>query len=72
MSLAALNQHLKSPAHERDLYHCPKNSCGRQYKLLSGLIQHVESETCGVMRFGVVQQQARNGIENMVGRMIGR
>lgn len=69
-SLRGLNNHLRSPAHDQELYRCPKTSCGRNYKLLSGLVQHVESESCGLMRFGQVQQQARNGIENMVGRMI--
>jgi len=69
-TLHALNNHIKSPVHEQAIYRCPKASCGRQYKLLSGLIQHVESESCGVMRFNQVQQQARNGIQNMVGRMI--
>jgi hypothetical protein len=71
-SLQGLNNHLKSPVHEQEFYHCPKKSCGRTYKLLSGLIQHVESESCGLMRFIQVQQQARNGIQNMVGRMIGQ
>ena len=33
-------------------------------------MQHVESESCGVMRFGMVQSQARSGIQVMVGRMI--
>jgi hypothetical protein len=69
-ALRALNQHLGSAAHERNLYHCPKGGCGREYKLLSALVQHVESESCGLMRFGQVQAQARQGIENMVGRMI--
>jgi hypothetical protein len=45
-------------------------SCRKEYKVLSGLVQHVESESCGVMRFGAVQNQARSGIQNMVGRMI--
>jgi hypothetical protein len=40
--------------------------------VLSGLVQHVESESCGVMRFAQVQNQARNGIQNMVGRLITR
>lgn len=71
-SLQALNQHMRSPAHEQNIYRCPKAACGRNYKLLSGLIQHVESESCGVMRFGQVQEQARNGIDEMVGRMITR
>ncbi|KUJ09926.1 uncharacterized protein LY89DRAFT_597106 [Mollisia scopiformis] len=69
-ALHSLNTHMKSPVHEQNLYHCPGRNCAREYKLLSGLVQHVESESCGVMRFAAVQQQARNGIENMVGRMI--
>ncbi|PMD41398.1 hypothetical protein L207DRAFT_457845 [Hyaloscypha variabilis F] len=69
-SLNGLNNHIKSPVHEQNLYRCPKISCGREYKLLSGLVQHFESESCGIMRFGVVQSQARGGIQNMVGRMI--
>jgi Zinc-finger of C2H2 type len=69
-TLPALNSHIRSPAHDQAIYRCPKASCARQYKLLSGLVQHVESESCGVMRFSQVQQQARNGIQNMVGRMI--
>jgi hypothetical protein len=71
-SLPALNQHLKSPAHEQHIYRCPKVSCGRQYKLLSRLVQHVESESCGVMRFARVQAQAKGGLQNMVGRMISQ
>ncbi|KAI9051551.1 hypothetical protein LZ554_004597 [Drepanopeziza brunnea f. sp. 'monogermtubi'] len=69
-SLRALNSHLSSPAHEEKVYRCPGGGCGRNYTLLSGLIQHVESESCGVMRFAQVQKHARNGIENMIGRMI--
>ena len=69
-TLNGLNCHIRSPVHEQNLYRCPKVGCGREYKLLSGLVQHVESESCGIMRFGMVQAQARNGIQNMVGRMI--
>jgi len=71
-TLSALNAHMSSPVHEQAMYRCPKRSCGTNFKLLSSLVQHVESETCGVMQFGQVQNQARNGIENMVGRMITR
>lgn len=71
-TLPALNQHVRSPAHEQKIYHCPKRSCSREYKLLSGLVQHIESESCGLMRFAQVQQQAKNGIQNMFGRMIDR
>ncbi|TVY34469.1 Zinc finger protein [Lachnellula subtilissima] len=69
-SLYGLNNHLKSPAHDQEIYRCPKAGCGRNYKLLSALVQHVESESCGLMRFSQVQKQARHGIDNMVGRMI--
>lgn len=69
-SLRGLNSHLSSPAHEQKIYRCPGRGCGGEFKLLSGLVQHVESERCGVMRFATVQQQAKNGIQNMVGRMI--
>lgn len=69
-TLQGLNSHMRSPVHEQAMYRCPKRSCGTTFKLLSSLVQHVESESCGVMKFGQVQQQARNGITNMVGRMI--
>lgn len=70
-TLSALNQHLNSPAHEQRLYRCPGRGCGREFIVLSGLVQHVESESCGVMRFANVQSAARHGVEHMVGRMIG-
>lgn len=68
--LHGLNNHLKSPAHEQPLYHCPNPGCHKPYKVLSGLVQHLESESCGAIKFVNVQKQARNGIQNMVGRMI--
>jgi hypothetical protein len=69
-SLRSLNAHMNSPVHEQHIYKCPKAGCGRNYKLLSGLVQHVESESCGIMRFENVQKQAQNGIQVMVGRLI--
>ena len=69
-TLNGLNNHLRSPVHEQNFYRCPGRGCGREYKVLSGLVQHVESESCGLMRFASVQSQAKNGIQNMVGRMI--
>lgn len=68
--LHGLNNHLKSPVHEQAIYRCPGRGCGREYKVLSGLVQHVESESWGLMRFATVQSQAKNGIQGMVGRMI--
>lgn len=69
-TLQSLNSHIKRPVHEKNLYRCPKRSCGREYKLLSGLVQHLESESCDVMRFGNIQTVASTGIQNMVGRML--
>lgn len=53
-TLKALNQHLGSPAHEQPLYHCPNCAC--EFKLLSGIIQHVESESCGIAKFAQVKR----------------
>jgi Zinc-finger of C2H2 type len=52
-SLRSLNQHLQSPVHEQKLYHCPK--CAVKFNLFSGLVQHVESESCGIARFTQVK-----------------
>lgn len=48
--LHGLNNYLKSPVHEQSMYRCPKASCGKEFKVLSGLVPHVESECCRVMR----------------------
>ncbi|KZT69380.1 hypothetical protein DAEQUDRAFT_726665 [Daedalea quercina L-15889] len=52
-TLAALNQHLASPAHEDKMYRCPRgySGCGAEFKTLSALCQHVESEQCNIRRF---------------------
>jgi len=54
-SLTALNQHLQSPRHEEKIYFCPKHDCRKEFTTLSGLCQHVESGSCGVLRFREVQ-----------------
>ena len=48
-TLTALNQHLASPVHRQKIYHCPR--CRREYVALSGLVNHLESESCGAWRF---------------------
>lgn len=55
-SLSSLNAHLGSPAHDKDQFKCPK--CKVEFKLVSGLIQHIESEKCGVARFKQVEDYA--------------
>lgn len=52
-TLDSLNQHLRSPAHEDKRYRCPRvwHGCEEEFKTLSGFVQHMESEQCGVYRF---------------------
>jgi hypothetical protein len=61
-TLVRLNQHLASPTHEQPIYHCPKlgHGCKSQFKALSALCQHIESGSCGVMRFKIVQDSINN------------
>ncbi|CAE7081179.1 unnamed protein product [Rhizoctonia solani] len=66
-ALPRLNQHLASPVHEQDLYHCPKlgHRCKAQFKTLSGLCQHIEDGSCGVARFKLVQDSMDNLVRGM-------
>ena len=66
-TLHGLNQHLKSPVHEQKLYHCPK--CTTKFKLFSALIQHVESESCGISRFKEVKR-AMDRLTSSLPRML--
>lgn len=63
-SLAALNQHLQSPAHADKRYRCPAvwHGCGKEFSTLSGFVQHVESEQCGVYRFKSRVDRAIDGL----------
>ncbi|KAK3346566.1 hypothetical protein B0T25DRAFT_460272 [Lasiosphaeria hispida] len=56
-ALHGLNAHLNSPAHQQALYHCPKRSCGSDFKTLAAIINHLESESCGATRFDTVQRR---------------
>ncbi|KAK4034872.1 hypothetical protein C8A01DRAFT_48822 [Parachaetomium inaequale] len=56
-SLNGLNCHLNSDTHQEVLYHCPKSSCPSEFKTLAAVINHLESETCGAMRFDTVQRR---------------
>ncbi|KAI1182638.1 hypothetical protein F5B17DRAFT_444072 [Nemania serpens] len=62
-TLPSLNQHLNSPAHQEDLYHCPKQTCKKEFTTLAGFVNHLESESCGYIRFSKVQRR----IQNVVG-----
>ncbi|KAJ0149749.1 hypothetical protein HZ326_7729 [Fusarium oxysporum f. sp. albedinis] len=56
MTLTALKKHLESPRHQQSLYHCMKRSCGKEFKTLAALINHLENESCKMMRFQRVQK----------------
>ncbi|KAI2626858.1 hypothetical protein GGS21DRAFT_545932 [Xylaria nigripes] len=52
----SLRQHLGSPIHQVNLYHCPSPPCKKQFTTLAGFIHHLESEACGYTRFDGVQR----------------
>ncbi|KAG8878188.1 hypothetical protein FRB98_006332 [Tulasnella sp. 332] len=54
-TLDRLDQHLNSPAHDKDEFKCPK--CKKTYKLVSGLTQHIESEVCRVATFEALEDE---------------
>ncbi|KAI1456268.1 hypothetical protein F4805DRAFT_433006 [Annulohypoxylon moriforme] len=58
--LTSLNQHLSSPIHQQDLYHCPQGyPCNREFATLAALMNHLESESCGYTKFENVQKSVR-------------
>jgi DNA-directed RNA polymerase subunit RPC12/RpoP len=61
-TLAGLNGHLNSPAHDDDEFRCPK--CKTGFKLISGFIQHLESRSCGLAK----TTQIDNYFKKLTGR----
>ncbi|OSX58480.1 hypothetical protein POSPLADRAFT_1085916, partial [Postia placenta MAD-698-R-SB12] len=57
-TLDRLNQHLASPTHDAEIYQFPKafQGCGRKFRVLSALCQHVESKKCVIRRFNAPMQ----------------
>ncbi|KAL3481236.1 hypothetical protein BJX99DRAFT_253894 [Aspergillus californicus] len=53
--LFGLNQHLNSPVHKQQVYHCPNRGCSKPFAALAGVFNHLESESCSFMRFEKVQ-----------------
>lgn len=58
-TLRGLNAHLASPRHAyagangtsgEKAYKCPNSACGRKFATLSGVVQHAESGSCGVLQ----------------------
>lgn len=56
-TLGSLNSHFNSAAHDDDEFKCPNVNCGSEFTLISGLIQHIESERCGLAKFTEVRDQ---------------
>jgi hypothetical protein len=54
--LKSPNSHVNSPTHRERVYHCPGRACGREFRALAPLFNHLESETCGAVRFDAVQR----------------
>ncbi len=54
---------------QQDYYHCPHPACRADFKSLASLINHLESETCGFMRFEKVQESMTRMIRG--GRLLG-
>ncbi len=41
------------------LYHCLNGNCGREFKSVAAFFNHLESETCGYMKYEDVQRNAK-------------
>ncbi|KZT03219.1 uncharacterized protein LAESUDRAFT_814855 [Laetiporus sulphureus 93-53] len=70
-ALRSLNQHLRSPAHAEKIFKCPRgwNGCGNEFRTLSALLQHVESEQCGVHRFNSAMQRVIGSLGDGLNRL---
>lgn len=56
----ALRQHLNSAAHKKKIYHCPnKEDCDKEFTSFAGLCGHLESESCGFMKFAQVRKMQK-------------
>jgi len=51
---------MTSRTDQQALYHCPNRGCAHDFKTLAAIINHLESETCGAMRFETVQRNIGN------------
>lgn len=61
----SLDQHLNSPVHKQPVYHCPnlRGGCQKQFITLAAQFNHLESESCGFMRFESVQQKMKTVLQ---------
>ncbi|GAA5980161.1 hypothetical protein JCM10908_001555 [Rhodotorula pacifica] len=73
-TLRGLNAHLASPRHTyagangpngEKLYKCPNSACGKKFATLSGVVQHAEAGSCGVLRLGGMTTTLDSVLGNM-------
>ncbi|KAF5677847.1 hypothetical protein FDENT_9144 [Fusarium denticulatum] len=64
--LSSLNQYLASPRHQQEIYHCPNRGCHRVFTTLAGVVNHLESESCGFLRFDAFQYGIRGSFSSGV------
>ncbi|OHE90210.1 hypothetical protein CORC01_14497, partial [Colletotrichum orchidophilum] len=67
-SLKSLNQHLKSPKHRQNLYHCPKHGYPKEFSTLAAVTVHLQSGSCHFMTLETVPETAARIFNR--GRMI--
>lgn len=67
----ALRQHITSPVHQQKLYHCPNGRCGaKKFTTLAALFNHLESESCGYVKFEAVQKNVNGFLTGGSQRLI--
>ncbi|OSX58593.1 hypothetical protein POSPLADRAFT_1060479 [Postia placenta MAD-698-R-SB12] len=71
-TLGRLNEHMQSPAHDAEIYRCPTKweGCGAEFRTLSGLCQHVESEACEIRRFNQPMQDVIGDVTQALGKRL--
>lgn len=52
-------EHIKLGPHGDKIYHCPDYDCAAEFASLGGLLNHLESETCGYTEWKKVWRSVR-------------
>ncbi|KAG5749298.1 hypothetical protein H9Q69_014157 [Fusarium xylarioides] len=53
-----------SSSHQQEIYHCPNRGCHRVFTTLAGVVTHLESESCGFLRFDAFQYGIRGSFSS--------
>lgn len=60
LTIQRLEKHLNSAVHDAAEFKCPQPKCGREFTLISGFIQHIESRTCKLAQLKEIQRRFEN------------